>query len=320
MRRISASGMIVGVATAVPHRRITNESWTDAACAEKVTGVQERRQVNKHLQTQTDLAVAAARNLLASIDWAPESIDYVVYVTQTPSRSIPAPGFDFHFAMGLLDDCLVMPLNWSCAGFVEGLMLAYILAERSLDSRILLIAGDITSTVCDPHDRATAPLFGDAVSATAVTRGDASTIFHVGNSGRGNDALSQPNGGSLAMDGSRVFDFTLKQVAPLVAAVLADSPMPPDFALFHQANTFMLKHLVKKCRFDPTTVVPSNIRTWGNTSSASIPLLICDCIDPPKPGGRQVAAMFGFGAGWAWAGASVNIADCRHRQVITVHA
>jgi 3-oxoacyl-[acyl-carrier-protein] synthase-3 len=108
----------------------------------------------------------------------------------------------------------------------------------------------------------------------------------------------------------------LQRVPPLVAAVLAEGA--PSHLLFHQANRFMLNHLVKKCGVDPA-MVPINIERFGNCSSASIPLLMCDPLMPMFLRGLPARlALFGFGAGWAWAGASLQVEPMATCQLLEV--
>ncbi len=317
MKRTIAIAQIVGCVTAVPERKLTNHAWPDAEGAAKITGVEERRQAPPEM-TQTGLAMSAARELLTKLDWSTDSLEYLVYVTQTPARAVPSPAFDFHHRMGLPEDCTVLGLNWSCSGYVQGLQLATMLADQC-QGRVLLVVGDLTSTILDPADRATSPLFGDAVSATAVEFDrDAYSVFHVGNGWRSADGLCQENDGYLTMNGPEVFQFTLKQVPRLVEAMREEFE-DHDFYLFHQANAFILKHLVKRCGLSSIhpLSIPRNLQRFGNCSSASIPLLMCDLVklEPRRPGR---VAMMGFGAGWAWAAASVSLRNCRHLGLIEV--
>lgn len=312
-------GAVVGVVAAVPAKRVTNEGWSDAQQAAKITGVTERRHANG-LQSADSLCAAAARKLLADLDWEPATVDLLVYVTQTPAMAVPASAYALHAELGLPAHCPAIEVNWSCAGYVYGLWLAMKLAHRGdwQASRVLLLVGDTTSRIVDPADRATAPLFGDAGSATAiVTRpGDTSTTrFVLGTDGTGTDNLAMQlgKGAYLRMDGGAVFSFTLSAVPGLVADVIADSK--PDFLLFHQANRFMLEHLVKKTgllqSFEPSQI-PMNIETFGNCSCASIPLLLCTELGILGARGARLG-LFGYGAGWSWAGTNI---DGSHLQVV----
>lgn len=306
------TGAIAGVVTAVPQRIRPNLDWPEAAEAAKMTGVLERRIAGPDQTTET-LCLAAARRLLVGLDWAPSSIEALVYVTQTPSMAVPAAAYDLHSALGLPAHCPAIEVNWSCAGYVYGLWLAMKLGL----GRVLLLVGDTSSRIVDPEDRATAPLFGDAGSATAIQADEAIVRFVLGSDGQKNEPLSQAPGELLRMDGASVFGFTLRVVPGLVDDVLAAGR--PDFLLFHQANRYMLGQLAKKTGLQEhftAEQIPSNIDRFGNCSSASIPLLLCDRLGMRARGARL--ALFGYGAGWAWAGATIDAPALRVAKLVEV--
>ena len=310
-------GNVVGVVTAVPKNVITNEGWDHAQEAAKITGVQSRRHAWFNQSSET-LCLDAARRLMANLGWEASEVDALIYVTQTPDRLMPSPAYVLHEALGLPQHCPALEVNWSCAGYVYGLWLAMKVAATDHMHevrRVLVLVGDTTSRICDPDDRATAPLFGDAGSATAVENGPLSGLsyFVLGSDGDGANKLKQANGGRIEMAGPSVFDFTLRKVPGLVQDVLDDGD--PDFILFHQANKFMLDHLVKKCKLADKNV-PMNIDRFGNCSSASIPLLLCDQLGLNAAATR--CALFGFGAGWSWAGAMVSMHGLQVAELIEV--
>ena len=103
------------------------------------------------------------------------------------------------------------------------------------------------------------------------------------------------------MDGAEVFNFTLKNVPRLVSSTREVSGDNLDYYLFHQANKFMLNHLVKKMKIN-SDVAPINIDQYGNTSSVSIPLLMTTALrDKIKDKPSTKIGMFGFGVGYSWA-------------------
>ncbi len=319
------TGRIVGVVACVPKNIVTNDGWLNGIEAQKITGVRERRwavlDAEKNQQTSEYLCANAAKELLTQIGWDCRTVTALIYVTQTPPRPMPAPAFNIHKALDLDQSCDVIQVNESCAGYVKGLKLAQKLATSD-GARVLLLVGDTTSEICDPDDRATAPLFGDAGSATAIEFDPmASDFFITGCDGAGNHKLSQENPGFLHMDGAAVFNFTLKRVPGLVEDMLALTPRP-DVLLFHQANAFMLDHLVKKTKLLESFAreqIPTNLEHFGNCSSASIPLLMTDTFRAETLAHPfERFAMIGFGAGWSWGVASVNITSVRVCKLIEV--
>lgn len=321
-----AGGAIAGVVAAVPKNIVTNEGWPDAIAAAKMTGVLQRRRATT--QTTEDLCTAAAEQLLADLGWPASTIGALVYVTQTPGMAVPASAYSIHARLGLPTHCPAVEVNWSCAGYVYGLWLAMRLADPSgfaeePGGRVLLLVGDTSSTITDPHDSATAPVFGDAGSATAIIGGfDAGEVrFVLGTDGKDNGRLSQKPGAHLTMDGPSVFSFTLRTVPGLVEDTLPPEMPKPDLLLFHQANRYMLRHLAAKCglleRFDRMSI-PSNIEEYGNCACASIPLLIATDVGVEPHNWTRRVAMFGYGAGWAWAGATLDTAQMRVSKLIEI--
>lgn len=316
-------GRVVGVVASVPSQRLANADMrlpAEAEEAAKVTGVRSRRWADS--ETTEDLCLAAAKRLMERLSWEPGEVDCLVYVTQTPSAEVPSPGYAVHASLGLTSHCPVIEVNWSCAGYVYGLWLAHVLASSNgVNKRVLLLVGDTTSKIVDVNDRATGPLFGDAGSATAVETVPGRplrTKFVLGTDGSGFSRLTQ-EGPWLRMDGGAVFNFTLKTVPKLVDEVT--SGQAPDHLLFHQANEFMLGHLAKKMdlvgRFGEGKT-PTNVSEYGNCSSASIPLLLCDKLGM-EARGKKVAVL-GYGAGWSWAGAMLDLSGLRCADLMEVTA
>lgn len=308
----TARGSIVGVVSAVPDRVITNADCPDPAAADeaaKLTGVHERRWV-KPGQTARTLCTDAARHLLYRMGWAGADVDLIVYVTQTPESAVPADVFRIAADLGAPTTCVCLQINWSCSGYVYGLWTAMRLLDPG--KRALLLVGDATSTIADPGDRATAPLFGDAGSATAITGNGPEQHFVMGSDGSGAEKLCQPTHW-LQMDGAAVFNFTLRTVPRLVTDLREFGE--PDLWLLHQANGMILKHLAKKAAI-PKERVPMNIARFGNCSCASIPLVLCG--ESLAMSFSMRVAMLGFGAGFAWAGASIEVEALRVAELVEV--
>lgn len=319
MRAVFAD--ICGVVTALPKNVQRNIDMPDpvaAAAAATMTGVMERYHMSGSQQAE-DLGVAAASRLMTLKGWHPDDIDCLVHVTQTPSSLVPASAYDLHRRLGLSHRCIVVPVNWSCSGYVAGLWLACTLAFVSKPgTNVLLVVGDGSSRIMDPGDRATYPLFGDAVSATAVQTSANFTrqMFALGSDSTGADHLRQHFDDTwLHMNGAEVLKFALRRVPPLIDEVMREPVNGGvDYVLFHQANAFMLDTLMRKTDMLNKYrlghhQVPRNIGHYGNCSSASIPLLLSSCLPWPWETLRPLnLAVFGFGAGWAWAGGLIKLA------------
>ncbi len=330
-----------GVVCAVPGAPVPNaviaETLGDQAVADvvKMIGV-ETRHWSAPDQTTADLCFAAARHLLQKLDWDSDSVDAVIFVTQTPDHPLPASACLLHGRLGLAADCQAFDVNLGCSGYVYGLWLAASLIQSGC-RRVLLLAGETMSRLVDPNDRGTAVLFGDAGSASAIEHDPTAPVmrFRLGSDGSGAGALMVPQGGfrpvdpdraftldpsRLHMDGGEVFTFTLREVPRLVAAILADADMTGDSVdayLLHQANRFMLRHIGKKIGATDTDRLPINIDRYGNTSSATIPLLLADDMAQRLTTGAETLMLVGFGVGLSWGAVLAEFGPLACAEVIS---
>lgn len=337
-REVAVSGArIAGVVSCVPTQEIDNayfaERFGQASVNDvvKMIGVETRRWADESTTTR-DLCRVAGKRLLDGLGWEPDGVDALIFVSQTPDFRLPATACALQAELGLPTSCIAFDINLGCSGYPYALWLGMTMIQSGAARRVLLAVGDTVTKIVDPQDRATAMLFGDAGTMTALEASDGAEPAHfvLGTDGRGAANLIVPEGGfrngaasdprlkerdpaCLFMDGGEIFNFTLRAVPPLVTRTLGLAGQPADsYAafLFHQANRFMLNHLAKKAKL-PADRVPININQFGNTSSASIPLLMTTSMRSQllEQGGRL--AMFGFGVGYSWGGASLNLSPLR---------
>ena len=298
-----------------------------------MTGIQSRPVTDDKTCT-SDLCYCAANELLDSLKIDPTSIDALIFVSQTPDYILPPTSHVLQDRLGLSTDAAVFDVNLGCSGYTYGLWLASSLLQGQID-RVLLLVGDTCSKFTSDQDRSAFPLFGDAGTATIVEKDDSagSAHFVMGSDGAGAENLIIKAGGfrdprrgqtlertegadgnfrrddELFMNGQEVFTFTLKRVSPLVSELLEYSKSQVenvDHFVFHQANEFMLKHLAKKSGI-PEEKMPLTMENFGNTSSASIPLTICQKLkDQLATNQTPKLAMFGFGVGLSWGAAMIQ--------------
>lgn len=344
-REITIGGArIAGVVSCVPGHRVDNshyvERFGDGPVGDviKMIGVQSRRQVERGLTT-SDLCLEAGRALLQRIDWPASSIDGLIFVSQTPDYRLPATACVLQQALGIAPGILAFDINLGCSGYPYAVWLASTIIQSGIARRMLIAVGDTISQVVDPADRSTAMLFGDAGTMTAIEADPTATpaTFILGTDGAGAANLLIPQGGfkvydhagdkrmvdkdpgSLFMDGGEIFNFTLRSVPPLVSRLnaLTEQERVHDYYLFHQANRFMLNHLRKKSKL-PEDKVPINIDQFGNTSSASIPLLMTTTIAEDLLVAERKLALFGFGVGYSWAAASLTAGPLAAAELVEV--
>jgi 3-oxoacyl-[acyl-carrier-protein] synthase-3 len=334
---------VAGIVSCLPSQQMDNASFHDAfgegtvADVTEMIGVRSRRRADANTTTR-DLCRTAAERLLAGLEWDPVSVDALIFVSQTPDYRLPASACALQAELGISTSCIAFDVNLGCSGYPYALWLGMTMVQTGAARRVLLAVGDTISKIVDPADRATALLFGDAGTVTAIEQGDDSDTAHfiLGTDGRGAANLIVPRGGfkdhslgddrrlagrdaaSLYMDGGEIFNFTLRAVPALVARTAAHAQTgidAYDAFLFHQANMFMLKHLAKKAKL-PADRVPINIDRFGNTSSASIPLLMTTDMADALRTRRNRVAMFGFGVGYSWASASLSVGNLRICETI----
>ena len=250
----------------------------------KALGLGERRVAPAGV-TALDLCETAARVALTGRDI--REVDAVIFVTQTPDHFQPCNAAILHGRLGLEKSAGAFDVNLGCSGYVYGLYLAWGLFQGSDVRSVLLCSGDTLSRLANPRDRATAPLFGDAGAATLLVRDETAppAHFRLHTDGAGWNHLCVPAGGSrtpaspetkiesvdtggncrhaenLVMDGSEVFNFTLREVPPVVSGIrmragwaVADV----DALVCHQANRFIVNHLARVTGFPPAKV-PSDV-------------------------------------------------------------
>lgn len=333
---------IAGVVSCVPHNVVDNSFFEKqfgdgVAEVTKMTGVLARHRADENVTT-SDLCEAAAEHLLERLGWDRESIDGLIFVTQSPDYRLPATACSVHGRMKLRVGAIAFDVNLGCSGYPYGLWLAMMAVQTGAMRRVLLAVGDTSGKTIDSTDRSTALLFGDAGTVTAIEATDdpdAVAHFVLGSDGGGAENLIVPNGAfrvrtaegkfkgrdldKLYMDGGEIFTFTLKSVPPLINETIeaaGASREEYDAFLLHQANTFMINHIAKKAKL-PKEKVPINMDRYGNTSSATIPLLMTTDIADELTQRSMRLGMFGFGVGYSWASASIKVGPLACAETIT---
>ena len=293
----------------------------------KMIGFDTRYRTNPETTT-ADLCEQAAKNLIDKLDITPDSIDGIIFATQTPDYYMPGNAHVIHRNLGFNKETIAIDLEFGCSGFVYGLFTAATMLNAGL-KRILLLTGDTLSKSANPKDRTEAPLFGDAGSATIVEFDEKATesYFILRADGNGIDSMLQPAGAyripsseetrkdvqgedgsirnqeNIYMNGFEIFNFTLTEQPKLLDEILEFSKNSKDdidyFAL-HQANVYIVETILKKAKI-PFEKAPSKIfAKYGNQNSASIPSVICSELSDKFKACKKKVLMQGFGIGLSW--------------------
>ncbi len=320
---------IVGWGFAVPARTLTNfeiEKMVDTSdeWIRTRTGISERRIAGPKESTST-LATRAAQNALQVADLSPGKVDLVIVATSTPDYPLPSVASIVQDSIGA-SKAGAFDVNAACAGFIYALSVANGMIASGIHETVLVIGADTLSRMIDWTDRSTCILFGDGAGALLLRRSDCPTGLRscvLGSDGSGVGSLYVPAGGSRApvtiehiqnrqqfikMKGSEVYRFAIQAITQATQqAAQAAGLSIEDIDLFipHQANIRIIQAAAKALKIPPDKVF-SNVQRYGNTSSASIPIALCEAIEMGKVSVGANLALVGFGGGLAWGAAIVQ--------------
>ncbi|WP_455582160.1 beta-ketoacyl-ACP synthase III [Dysosmobacter sp.] len=310
---------IKGTGRCVPAKIVTNgdlakvvetsDEWITSR-----TGIRHRHHCTE--ETHESLCLGAAKAALEKAGIAPEDIGACVVATVTAQSIVPSAACLLQRDLGLPHDIPCFDLNAACTGFLFALHTMECLLAASPRKYGLVVGCDTLSRVTNWEDRGTCILFGDGAGACVVEyrEGWPSISAELGTHGS-SELLSLPGletgkRGVIAMEGTKVFKFAVEAVPYCMDRVLEKTGMTAadvDFFVFHQANARIIDLVVRKYRIPPEKYY-KNIAEYGNTSAASIPLVLSELQDLEKVGPGSRALVVGFGGGLTWGGALVEFA------------
>jgi len=320
---------IVGWGKAVPERAVTNDDLaamvdtTDEWIRQR-TGIVERR-IAGDGETTLTLSLEAARRALDAANMDPAQLDLVIVATVTPNHAFPATACLVQDALGA-EHAAAFDLSAGCSGFVYGLSLAADLLAGGSYERAVVIGAETLSRITDWTDRSTCVLFGDGAGAVVLQAGQAPggvLASVLGADGSGGEVLILPAGGSaqpattetaatgqhfIRMQGPQVFRFATRIMPEAARQVLRRAGRAvDDVVLFvpHQANDRILQAAAKGLGV-PEERLFSNLARYGNTSSASIPIALCEAVEQGLVQRDDLICCVGFGAGLTWAAAAIQ--------------
>ena len=326
---------IKGIATYLPPQVAANDG-EDPRFIKKL-GIQERHLAGRG-ESAGDLAYEAAENLFRQYGIRREEIDFLLLCVQHPDFQMPTTACQLQSRLGIPSSCGALDYNLGCSGYSYGLSLAKGLMETGMAEKVLLLTSSVYLKYINKEDHACYPLFGDGATATylAMEEGESPFLhsFVFGTDGSRYDKIIIPAGGSrnmpretpevfetdergnirsnyeVAMDGTAITYFTLREVPPMVEQILEKAGIARsdlDYCVFHQANKFMLDYVRKKCDL---MEVPfhNNIEKIGNTVAGTIPFGLEEVLGQHDAGTLRRVLLAGFGVGLSWGGC---IADLR---------
>lgn len=342
MAKITFQGVgIKALSACVPSDIVSNKDLGYLIPEEEISkvidniGIVERRIAPDDV-TASDLCYSAAQRLMQDNGIAPDSIDVLIFMSQTGDYRIPATSCIMQHRLGLPKSTMCFDVSLGCSGYLFALSTAFAYASMEGINRVLLLDGETFSKIVNRRDKVDWPLYGDAGTATLIEKGDyGSSTFILNTDGSGEDAIKihagmrnpvtadscvereQEDGNvrndlEVFMDGMDVFNFAISKVPKCVKQLLSETDHTiddVDYLVFHQANRFMMDFFVKKLKIAPDRV-PYCIGKYGNTSSTSIPLTVASELNGRLDGDHTVV-MSGFGAGLSWGAALLQMRDCK---------
>ena len=315
---------IIGIGSYVPDTVVTNQDLmkfldTDDAWIRERTGICERR-VSKDMGT-CGLAIEAAKRAIDDAGIDPKEIDLIVLATSSGDRAFPAAAMDVQAAIEAVN-AVGFDITAACSGFIFGLHIAHSFFAAGIYKTALIIGAETLSKVVDWTDRGTCILFGDGAGAAVVRASETGIIRTLmGSDGTKGWTLEcqarnlgncvngiKPELGFMKMDGKEVFKFAVRKVPEIVAQILEDAQMDPEeikYFVLHQANFRILEAASRRLKV-PMDRIPVNIDRYGNTSAASVPILLDELKRDGKLERGDKLVLAGFGAGMPW-GATLRV-------------
>ena len=324
----------LGTGMAVPDNIVTNDDLsalmdTTDEWIRTRTGIEERRWVRDG-ETGADLALAASRQALEMAGLRPGEVDAIVYATSTPDHFAPGNGVFLQQMLGA-GQIPALDIRTQCSGFVYALSVADAWIRTGTYRRILVVGAEVQSTGMDVSTRGrnTAVIFADGAGAAVLGPADGEgrgiLAFDLHSDGSHAEKLwvdcpgsmyhprvsgEQLEGGRhfLAMDGKEVFRHAVARMPESVRAVLAGiGSAPADLSLLipHQAN-LRISEMVQKTLGLRDDQVYNNIQRYGNTTAATIPIALDECVRAGRVSRGDLLAFTAFGSGFMWGSVAVR--------------
>lgn len=344
---------ICGVKTVVPEHCIDfadelqyyDNNPKKVARQQKMNGY-GRRYIADEKTTVTDMACFAAEKLLSEMGVNREDIDLLIFVNQKPDYTEPCDACLAHGRLGLRKECTSIDISLGCSGYPHALMTAHALMSSGAFKTGLILAGDACGRTTDQSNRKSAPVFGDAASATILryVEEDRRATFVTGTDGTGWNKIVHPAGGmSLPighdvldlkvtdangnafnlitgqMKGEDVFNFTMEVAPRLILDTLSATGWTKDsidlFAI-HQANKQILDMIIDRAELPVDKAPTETFARYANNSTNSVVTVLCD-----QARYRDVKKVIfaAFGIGLSWGSAAVDLSGLHNGGVDMYH-
>lgn len=294
----------------------------------EVMGYDKHRLVDGNV-CASDLAVFGLEHLFATGKLGRDAFDALIVITQSPDYLMPPTSSVVQGELGLKEDLFCLDITQGCAGFLIGMIQAFLLLSQESVRRVVLINVDVLSRKVSTRDRNSYPLIGDGASIAVLERSEASGVIHANlkMDGTRRDALIIPAGGmripasqetavletdaegnqrardNLRMDGSAVFNFVQTEVPPMIESLLTTAGATAtdvDYFIFHQPNRFMLQKLADRMGVSYEKMPSNIVENFGNASGVTIPMALAFNLRERITRDALMICFAGFGVGLTW--------------------
>lgn len=313
---------ITGVGKFVPEDVLTNEMLskmvdTNDEWITTRTGIKERRILKVPGAGTSYMAIKAAQDLIDKKGLDPKEIDLVIMSTATPDMPVASTGVEVASKIGAVN-AFAYDLEAACSSFLYGMSTASAYVESGRYKKVLLIGADMMSSIINYEDRTTCIIFGDGAGAVLFEPNEEGLGLQdefLRSDSVGREFLHIKAGGSMMpvseeaiaqgqhyvyQDGKNVFKYAVTNMADVSAKMLERNNLSKEDIQWlapHQANKRIIEATAKRMGLESDKVM-MNIQRYGNTTSATLPLLLADYEKQLKKGDNIIFAAFGGGFTW----------------------
>ncbi len=319
-----------GIGSYVPDQILTNQEIsqkvdTSDEWIKSRTGISERR-ISNFGDNVTEMGYKAALNAIEKANWDIKTVDLILLATSTPNDLFgSAPSIQAKLGAS---NAVAFDLTAACSGFLFALITASQFLKGGIFKRALVIGADQLSSFVDWNDRRSCILFGDGAGALAIeatnefnnfigfdmrTDGERGCFLNLPSKNSKaviNDNIDFINGGfsSIQMNGQEVYKFAVREVPIILKKLFRKtnySSDQVDWLVLHQANQRILDSVGDRLKIAKEKIL-SNLEKYGNTSAATIPLVMDEAIRKNRIKQNDIIAISGFGAGLSWGAALIK--------------
>lgn len=319
---------LLGTGSYLPEQVMTNDDLstlvdTDDNWIFQRTGIKERHLAKS--ETTSDMAVKVVREALKSSGVNAEDIDIIILATVSPDYVIPSTACQVQAEIGA-SNAVAFDINAACTGFVYALNTAFAYLKAGIYKTALVIGAETFSKLLDWSDRGTCVLFGDGAGAVVLREGNGLYHQKLHSNGAGGDVLTCGNrarinpfvndvslSNQISMNGKEVFKFAVSKVPECMNELLDHAKVEKTnikYIVLHQANIRIIKSIAKRLGM-PESKFPTNLAQYGNTSAASIPILLDEMNKEGLLKKKDKIILSGFGGGLTW---GAILMDCLYLE------